>query len=180
MDRSISDQFSGELSWESEKRSREKMVHTSALVIMQLHLSIRSERLQLVRESSDLLLESSDISDSEMLLRWQKKLSNLYFAYSIRMKTYKTGDSVIVIASKHKGAKSTITHIDGERVFLDWVNVVKRAKKGEGYIDKTLSIHISNIAHYDEKSSAPSRVKVVTNKKWKKERVYVKSGAAIA
>ena len=65
-------------------------------------------------------------------------------------------------------------------VWLDGVNQYKKAVKGEGYKDVELPMAISNVAHFDAKSDGPSRVKVLTNKNGKKERVYVKSGAKIA
>lgn len=68
------------------------------------------------------------------------------------MKKIQTGDKVVVIAGKKKGARSTVVAVDGERVLLDGVNVVKKAVKGEGFKEKEAPIHISNIAHFDEKS----------------------------
>ncbi len=95
------------------------------------------------------------------------------------MKKIQTGDSVIVIAGKHKGAKSTVTTITGEWIILKWVNIQKKAVKGEWFKEKEGPIHCSNIALWDEKSSAPSRVWIREDKKWKKERFYKKSWAVV-
>jgi ribosomal protein L24 len=43
------------------------------------------------------------------------------------MKKIQTGDSVIVIAGKWKGAKSTVVSISEDRVILKGVNTVKKA-----------------------------------------------------
>lgn len=47
------------------------------------------------------------------------------------MKKIQTGDTVVVIAGKKKGARSTVIAVDGERITLDGVNIVKKAVKGE-------------------------------------------------
>ena len=90
------------------------------------------------------------------------------------MKKIQTGDSVIIIAGKWKGAKSTVVSILGDRVIVKGVNTVKKAVKGQWFVEKDAPIHISNIALFDAKSDAPSRV-VIEEKKWKKVRVYKKS-----
>ena len=74
------------------------------------------------------------------------------------MKKFQTGDEVIVIAGKHNGAQSTIQAIKGDKVLVKGVNMAKKAVKGQGFVEKTMPMHISNIAHYDPKSKAPSRV----------------------
>ena len=40
-------------------------------------------------------------------------------------------------------------------------------------------IDASNAMHYDAKSKAPSRIRMGTNKKGEKVRVYIKSGAEV-
>jgi len=45
------------------------------------------------------------------------------------MKKIQTGDNVIVIAGKEKGAKSTVIAVSPDRVKLKGVNVVKKAVK---------------------------------------------------
>jgi len=90
------------------------------------------------------------------------------------MKKIKKGDPVIVIAGKDKGKVSTIQKIDGERIYVKWVNVAKKAVRGQGFVEKTLSIHISNVAYYHEVKKAPSRIKILIDDKWKKKRVLKK------
>ena len=71
------------------------------------------------------------------------------------MKKIRKGDPVIVIAGKHKGSISSISRVSGDFVYVKDVNVVKKAKKGEGFIKKTLPLHVSNVAYYlaDQKSA---------------------------
>ena len=64
------------------------------------------------------------------------------------MKKIRKGDPVIVIAGKHKGSVSNISRVSGDFVYVKDVNVVKKAKKGEGFVKKTLPLHISNVAYY--------------------------------
>jgi len=95
------------------------------------------------------------------------------------MKKVQTGDSVVVIAGKHKGAKSTVTLINGEWITLKGVNIQKKAVKGEGFREKEGPIHCSNIALWDEKSESASKVWIREDKKGKKERFYKKSGVTV-
>ncbi len=96
------------------------------------------------------------------------------------MKKLKTWDPIIVIAGKHKGKVSTIQSFVGDdMVIVKWVNEVKRAKKGEWFITKTLPIHISNIMYYLEKEAKASRITITTDAKWKKTRTAQKIGATV-
>jgi large subunit ribosomal protein L24 len=71
------------------------------------------------------------------------------------MKKIRKNDPVIVIAGKHKGSISSVERVLEDFVYLKDVNVVKKAKKGEGFVKKTLPLHISNVAYYlaDQKSA---------------------------
>ena len=65
------------------------------------------------------------------------------------MKKIKTGDMVKVITGKYKGKTAKVISVDGDSVFLEWLNIVKRAKKQQWYQDKQLPINISNVAYQD-------------------------------
>lgn len=96
------------------------------------------------------------------------------------MKKLKTGDPVIVIAGKHKGKISTIeTFAEGDKVYVKGVNEVKRAKKWEWFITKTLPLHISNIMYYSEKDAKATRV-TINVAKGKRTRVLKTSGTKIS
>lgn len=65
------------------------------------------------------------------------------------MKKIKTGDTVKVITGKYKGKTAKVTSVAWDSVFLEWLNIVKRAKKQQWYQDKQLPINISNVAYQD-------------------------------
>ena len=91
------------------------------------------------------------------------------------MKKLRKGDPVIVIAGQNKGAASSIAQTSGDFVYLKDVNVVKRATKGQGFVEKTLPIHVSNVAYYlaDQKSATKIWIKV--NSKGKRIRFAKKT-----
>ena len=69
------------------------------------------------------------------------------------MNRIKKNDQVIVIAGRDKGRKGTVSRIDGERVWVENVNVVKRHQKPNpakglqgGIVEKEMSLHVSNVA----------------------------------
>ncbi|MDR0859535.1 MAG: 50S ribosomal protein L24 [Candidatus Peribacteria bacterium] len=95
------------------------------------------------------------------------------------MKKIKKGDPVVVIAGKHKGNVSSISRVDGDFVYVKDVNVVKKAKKGEGFIKKTLPLHVSNVAYYLADQKAPTKIGIEISSKGKKVRIAKKTGKAI-
>ncbi|GHV24495.1 MAG: 50S ribosomal protein L24 [Candidatus Peribacteria bacterium] len=95
------------------------------------------------------------------------------------MKKIKKGDPVVVIAGKHKGSVSSISSVDGDFVYVKDVNVVKKAKKGEGFVKKTLPLHVSNVAYYLADQKAPTKIGIEITSKGKKVRIAKKTGKAI-
>ena len=98
------------------------------------------------------------------------------------MRKLQSGDPVIVIAGKHKGKVSSIekvveqTRRDGSKrlmVIVNDVNVVKKAVKGQGFVEKTLPIDASNVMYYLEKDQKATRVAVEIGKDGKKSRMSV-------
>jgi large subunit ribosomal protein L24 len=91
------------------------------------------------------------------------------------------GDTVVVIGGANKGKRGKILRILGDRVVVEKVAMVKRHQKPTqknaqgGIIEKEGSIHISNVALYDEKTGRGTRTKIV-NDGTTKTRVGVKSG----
>lgn len=86
------------------------------------------------------------------------------------MKKIKKWDPVIVIAGKHKGKVSTVEKVMDDKVVVKGVNEVKKAVKGQGFVTKTLPLHISNVMYYLEKEGKPTRLQVMVDKKGKKTR----------
>lgn len=95
------------------------------------------------------------------------------------MKKIKTGDKVIVIAGKFKGKVAAVESLRGEQIVVKGVNVMKKAVKGQGFVEKILPIHVSNVMLYDEGSKKPSRVGIATDKEGKKTRTLKTTKAAI-
>jgi len=82
------------------------------------------------------------------------------------MKKIRKGDEVIVITGKSKGKTGQVLRVvDSEKVLVAGVNVVKKHEKPNpgkgqvgGVVDKTMPIHISNIAIYNPESKKADRV----------------------
>ena len=91
------------------------------------------------------------------------------------------GDMVIVTSGAYKGKKGKILRVVGDRVIVEKVAMIKRhtrptqANQQGGIVDKEGSIHISNVALFDEKLGRGTRTKNVVEGD-QKIRVGVKSG----
>lgn len=77
----------------------------------------------------------------------------------------KKGDSVVVITGRDKGKTGEVLRVlpADLRVIVQGINVAKRharPRMGDpgGIIEKELTIHISNVAHIDPRSSKPTRI----------------------
>lgn len=92
------------------------------------------------------------------------------------MKKIKTWDTVKVISGKHKKSIGVIEKMLDDKVVVQGVNVVKRAQKGKGYIEKTLPIHVSNVMYYDTEQQAVSKIKIVEDAAGKRKRQVAKTG----
>jgi large subunit ribosomal protein L24 len=91
------------------------------------------------------------------------------------------GDLVVVISGSNKGKRGKVLRLVGNRVVVEKVAMIKRHQKPTqknaqgGIIEKEGSVHISNVALYDEKLGRGTRTKNVTEGDTKL-RVGVKSG----
>jgi len=96
------------------------------------------------------------------------------------MRKLRVWDPVVVISWKYKGTVSAIQKfVDDTLIVVKGVNEVKRATKWKGFIKKTLPIHVSNVMYYVEEKKWATKLKVVTDKKWKKIRESVKFGIVV-
>jgi large subunit ribosomal protein L24 len=75
------------------------------------------------------------------------------------------GDNVIVTAGKDSGKTGEVLLVDtnASRVLVRGINIVKRHTKPSqtttgGIMEREASIHISNVAHIDPKTSKASKV----------------------
>jgi large subunit ribosomal protein L24 len=103
------------------------------------------------------------------------------------MNKIRKGDQVIVLTGRDKGKRGTVTsRVDEQRVLVDGVNVVKKHVKPNpmkgttgGVVDKTMSIHQSNIAIFNAASGKADRVGIKLLDDGKKVRIFKSSGEQI-
>lgn len=99
----------------------------------------------------------------------------------MRQTHVRKGDLVIVTSGAYKGKKGKILRVVGDRVIVEKVAMIKRhtrptqANQQGGIVDKEGSIHISNVALFDDKLGRGTRTKNVVDGD-QKIRVGVKSG----
>jgi len=94
------------------------------------------------------------------------------------------GDLVVVTSGAYKGKRGKVLRVVGQRVIVEKVAMIKRHTRATqqnpqgGIIDKEGSIHISNVALYDDKkttNNGGTRTKRVTDGE-QKVRAGVKTG----
>ncbi len=98
----------------------------------------------------------------------------------------KKGDQVVVITGKDKGKKGDVVRVDGDRVVVSNVNVVKRHTKPNpqagvagGVVERESSIHISNVALFNPASGKGERIGFKVLEDGRKLRVFRSSGEAL-
>ena len=82
------------------------------------------------------------------------------------MNKIRKGDQVIVLTGRDKGKRGVVSRrVDDERLVVDGVNIVKKNVKPNplkgttgGVVEKTMSIHQSNIAIYNPSTGKADRV----------------------
>ena len=102
------------------------------------------------------------------------------------MDKIRKNDEVIVLTGKDKGKRGVVTQrVDAEHVVVEGVNVAKKAVKPnpmtgvqDGIVDKTMPIHVSNVALFNAATGKADRVgfKEVDGKK---VRVFKSSGEVV-
>ena len=79
------------------------------------------------------------------------------------------GDTVVVIAGSNKGKRGKVLRVDGNRVVVEKVAMIKRHTKPSqknpqgGIVDKEGSVHISNVQLFDEKTNKGTRTKIMAD-----------------
>lgn len=101
----------------------------------------------------------------------------------------KSGDQVVVITGKNKGATGKVLRVLDGKIVVEGVNVVKRHQKPNpmrgiegGIVAKTAPINISNVAIFNPETKKADRVGiklVETDGKVKRVRVFKSNGAQI-
>ncbi|GLS15348.1 50S ribosomal protein L24 [Hydrogenophaga electricum] len=103
------------------------------------------------------------------------------------MNKIRKGDEVIVIAGRDKGKRGKVLErASDDRVVVEGVNIVKKHAKPNpmkgvtgGIVEKTMSIHQSNVAIFNAASGKADRVGVKVLADGKKVRVFKSSGEEI-
>ncbi len=95
------------------------------------------------------------------------------------MKKIKKWDTVKIISGKNKKTTGVIEKVLEDSVIVQGVNIVKRALKGKGYVEKTKPIHISNVMYFDTESEQASKIRIIEDQNGKKKRQIVKTGRVL-
>ena len=104
------------------------------------------------------------------------------------MNRIKKGDQVVVTTGnkKIKGQTGEVLRVDGERVYVSNLNLVKRATKPNpqagqpgGMIEREASIHISNVMLLNPATGKGERVATKILENGKRLRVFRSNGEAI-
>ena len=102
------------------------------------------------------------------------------------MNRIKKGDQVVVIAGKDKGKQGEIVRVDGDRVLVANVNMIKRhtkpnpqANQPGGVVEREATIHISNVMLLNPATGKGERVATKVLENGKRIRVFRSSGEAI-
>ncbi|GIK35263.1 MAG: 50S ribosomal protein L24 [Gammaproteobacteria bacterium] len=95
------------------------------------------------------------------------------------MKNIRKGDEVIVIAGKDKGRRGTVLRVEGDRVAVENVNVVKKHQKPNpgknvpgGIVEREASLHLSNVMLFNPVTKKGDRVGVKALENGRRVRVF--------
>jgi len=102
------------------------------------------------------------------------------------MEKIRKGDEVIVLTGRDKTRRGTVLQrVDADHVLVEGVNVVKKHVKANpmagtqgGIIDKTMPIHISNVALFNPATGKADRVGI-KEVDGRKVRVFRSSGEVV-
>ena len=104
------------------------------------------------------------------------------------MNRIRKGDQVVITTGnkKIKGQTGEVLRVDGERVYVSNLNLVKRATKPNpqagqpgGMIEREASIHISNVMLLNPATGKGERVATKVLENGQRMRVFRSSGEAI-
>ncbi len=95
------------------------------------------------------------------------------------MKKIRKGDEVIVITGRDKGRRGTVVRVDGDRLVVENVNVVKKHQKPNpaknvtgGIVEKEMSLHISNVMLFNPTARKGDRVGVKALEDGRRVRIF--------
>ncbi|NID15655.1 50S ribosomal protein L24 [Luteibacter yeojuensis] len=101
------------------------------------------------------------------------------------MNRIRKGDNVVVITGKNKGQRGDVLRVDGDRVVVSNVNLIKRhtkpnpqANQPGGIVEREASIHISNVQLFNSATNKGERVGTKKLEDGRKVRVF-RSGEVV-
>jgi large subunit ribosomal protein L24 len=102
------------------------------------------------------------------------------------MEKIRKGDEVIVLTGRDKKRRGTVlSRVDADHVLVEGINVVKKHVRPNpmqgttgGIIDKTMPIHISNVALFNPATGKADRVGI-KEVDGRKVRIYRSSGDVV-
>jgi large subunit ribosomal protein L24 len=102
------------------------------------------------------------------------------------MKRIRKSDQVVVITGKNKGQRGDVLRVEGDRVVVANVNMIKRhtkpnpqANQPGGIVEREASIHISNVQLFNPATNKGERVGAKTLSDGRKVRVFRSSGEQV-
>ena len=102
------------------------------------------------------------------------------------MNRIKKGDQVVVTAGKDKGKRGDVVRVDGEKVVVSNVNIIKRhtkpnpqAGQAGGVIEREAPIHVSNVMLFNPASGKGERIGSKVLEDGRKIRVFRSSGESV-
>ena len=102
------------------------------------------------------------------------------------MNRIKKGDQVVVTAGKDKGKRGDVVRVEGDKVVVSNVNIIKRhtkpnpqAGQAGGVIEREAPIHISNVMLFNPASGKGERIGSKVLEDGRKLRVFRSSGESV-
>ena len=102
------------------------------------------------------------------------------------MNRIRKGDQVLVITGKNKGQRGDVLRVDGDRVVVANVNLIKRhtkpnpqANQAGGIVEREASIHLSNVQLFNPATNKGERVGTKTLEDGRKVRVFRSTGEVV-
>lgn len=95
------------------------------------------------------------------------------------MQRIRQGDDVIVLVGKDRGRRGKVEAVNGDRVIVNGINLVKKHAKGNpqmgdpgGIQEKEASVHISNVALFNGAAGKGGRIGFRVADNGRKERFF--------
>ncbi|MHB1544613.1 MAG: 50S ribosomal protein L24 [Gammaproteobacteria bacterium] len=102
------------------------------------------------------------------------------------MKRIRKSDEVMVIAGRDRGRRGIVLRVDGDRVWVEGVHMVKKHLKPNpntqtqgGIVEREAPLHISNVMIYNPVEKKPGRVGFRKLADGRKVRVFRSTGESV-